>query len=97
MRDAVAFVIPHPYVDALACFRQPIAALADGGWHVDLYTRLSPLHPLPFFGRPNVHVKPFEMTRAGAVGLVSALAMRRPKYRWLVTVPAFRWAASRMS
>src|SRR5262245_20291094 len=34
----VAFVIPHPYVDALACFREPIRLLADEGWEIDLYT-----------------------------------------------------------
>ena len=27
----VAFVIEHPYIDALACFREPIKALAALG------------------------------------------------------------------
>jgi hypothetical protein len=83
----VAFLIPHPYVDALACFREPIALLADQGWQVDLYTTLSPQHPTPFFGRDRVRLLPFEMTRAGTVGLIRRLALRRPRYRWIVTVP----------
>ena len=55
---AVAFVIPHPYVDALACFREPIRLLADEGWEIDLYTSFSPVHPAPFFGRENVSARP---------------------------------------
>jgi len=86
VREA-AFVIPHPYVDALACFREPIALLADEGWHVDLYTTLSPMHPAPFFGRENVRLIPLEMSRPGVVTLIRQLTRRRPKYRWIVTVP----------
>lgn len=83
----VAFVIPHPYVDALACFREPIKALADEGWHVDLYTLLTPIHPVPFFGRDNVRLIPTDMSRRGTLSLVRALVTHRPKYRWIVTVP----------
>lgn len=82
-----AFLIPHPYVDALACFREPIRLLAEEGWAVDLYTAVSPLHPAPFFGRANVRLIPVVMSRAGAVDLVRRLVCHRPKYRWLVTVP----------
>jgi hypothetical protein len=83
----IAFVIPHPYVDALACFREPIKLLASQGWRVDLYTTLSPIHPAPFFATENVRLVPFEMSRGGAIGLVRALVGQRPKYRWLLTVP----------
>lgn len=87
-RRDIAFVIPHPYVDAVACFREPIEHLADEGWHVDLYTTLSPDNPPPFFGRESVRVLLIDMmTRAGAVRLVGALVTHRPKYRWIVTVP----------
>ncbi len=83
----VAFVIPHPYVDALACFREPIKLLADEGWQVDLYTMLSPLHPAPFFACDAVRLVPLEMTPAGVVTLFRQLTLRRPKYTWIVTVP----------
>jgi hypothetical protein len=86
-QKAVAFVIPHPYVDALACFREPIRVLADEGWQVDLYTALSPIHPAPFFGRENVRLIPVVMSRSGAVDLVTRLVVRRPRYRAIVTVP----------
>ena len=82
-----AFVIPHPYVDALACFREPIKRLAKEGWEVDLYTTLSPVHPPPAFNRQNVRLRPIEMTRSGALRLVAQLVSRRPKYDWLFTVP----------
>jgi hypothetical protein len=45
------------------------------------------VHPAPFFGRENVRLIPMTVTRAGAIELVARLATRRPKYRWLVTVP----------
>jgi hypothetical protein len=83
----IAFVIPHPYVDAIACFREPMRLLADEGWQVDLYTRFTSMHRLPFFGRENVRLMPLEVSRRGVAGLVRALAMHRPKYRWIVTVP----------
>jgi hypothetical protein len=84
---SAAFVIPHPYVDALACFREPIKQLADEGWRIDLYTTLSPVHPVPFFGRDSVRVIPLEMSRLGAIDLVRRLATARPRYRYIVTVP----------
>ena len=77
-----AFVIPHPYVDALACFREPIRLLAEEGWEVDLYTAFSPFHPAPFFGRENVRLIPVVISRSGAVDLVRRLVCHRPKYRW---------------
>jgi hypothetical protein len=83
----IAFVIPHPYVDALACFREPIKRLAGEGWRVDLYTALSPIHPAPFFASENVQLLPIDTSRVGAVRLVRALVTHRPKYRCLVTVP----------
>jgi hypothetical protein len=82
-----AFVIPHPYVDALACFREPIKRLADQGWQVDLFTTLSPMHPAPAFNRENVRLVPIEVTRLGAARLVAALVRNRPKYDWLFAVP----------
>lgn len=84
---SAAFVIPHPYVDALACFREPMLRLAAEGWHVDLYTTLSPVHPAPAFGVENIALVPITMTKAGAVGLIARLAARRPKYDWLFAVP----------
>jgi hypothetical protein len=83
----VAFVIPHPYVDALACFREPIRLLAEEGWDVDLYTGFSTIHPAPFFGRDNVRLIPVVMSRGGAIDLVRRLVCRRPKYRVIVTIP----------
>jgi len=82
-----AFVVPHPYVDALACFREPIKRLADEGWQVDLFTTLSPQHPAPAFNRENVRLVPIEMTRIGVVRLVAQLVWNRPKYDWLFAVP----------
>lgn len=61
--------------------------LAEEGWEVDLYTGLSPIHPAPFFGRENVRLIPVVVSRTGAIDLVRRLVCRRPKYRWLVTVP----------
>ncbi|MCC7417766.1 MAG: hypothetical protein IT176_11565 [Acidobacteria bacterium] len=84
---AAAFVIPHPYVDALACFREPIKAMADAGWRIDLYTLVTPSHPAPFFGRARVRLIPLEMTRTGTLRLLSQLIARRPRYRWIVSVP----------
>ena len=86
-RRAAAFVISHPYVDALACFREPILRLAEEGWDVDLYTSLSSLHPPPAFGVENVTLVPLTMSKAGAAGLIARLAARRPRYDWLFTVP----------
>lgn len=83
----VAFVIPHPYIDALPCFREPIARLARDGWSVDVYTRLSPNHPAPWFDAENVRLIPCEVTRSGAVALVGRLALRRPRYDWIFAVP----------
>lgn len=82
-----AFVIPPPYVDALACFRETIKFLADQGWHIDLYTSLSPLHPTPNFGRENVRLVPIELTKTGAARLVASLVARSSGYRWLFAVP----------
>lgn len=98
---SAAFVIPHPYVDALACFREPIRYLACAGWQIDLYTALSPMHPVPFFGHEGIRIVPLSITRAGAIDLVRRLILRRPKYDYLVTVPQwglhYSAVASRLS
>jgi hypothetical protein len=86
----VAFVIPHPYVDALACFRAPIEWLSARGWRVDLYTTLSAEHPAPFFGRDEVTLVPIRQSRRGVVELLTRLVTARPRYRAIVTVP--QWA-----
>jgi hypothetical protein len=86
----VAFVVPHPYVDALACFRAPILWLSDRGWHVDLYTTLSAEHPAPFFDRDTVTLVPIRQSRRGVVDLLTRLVTARPGYRAIVTVP--QWA-----
>ena len=83
----VAFVIHHAYVDALACFREPIKALADDGWNVDLYTTLSSFHAVPNFHRENVRLLPIEVSRAGVVCLMVRLVTHRPKYSWIFSVP----------
>ena len=83
----VAFVIPHPYVDALACFREPIKRLADDGWQVDLFTALSPQHMAPSFNRDAVRLVPIELTRRGATRLMARLVLHRPKYDWIFAVP----------
>jgi hypothetical protein len=84
---AAAFVISHPYVDALACFREPIARLAREGWQVDLYTSLSQWHPAPVFASDRVRLIPIEMSKTGAAALVSRLVIRRPRYAWILAVP----------
>jgi hypothetical protein len=86
-RRHAAFVIPHPYVDALACFREPIRYLAGEGWDIDLYTTLSPLHPAPFFGRENIRTVPLRISRPGALDLLRRLTLRQPPYDYIVTVP----------
>lgn len=85
-----AFVIPHPYVDAIACFREPIKRLADEGWRIDLFTMLSPQHPAPSFNRENVRLVPIEMTRSGLLGFMARIVWHRPKYDWIFAVP--QWA-----
>lgn len=82
-----AFVIPHPYVDAIACFREPIKRLAADGWQVDLYTTLSPIHPPPVFTTENVHLVPVEVSRSGVLRLIAQLAWHRPRYDWIFAVP----------
>ena len=82
-----AFVVSHPYVDALACFREPIRALADAGWHVDLYTTISSLHGAPVFAHDRIRVVPIEMTPAGTLQMISRLVTHRPRYRWLFAPP----------
>lgn len=82
-----AFVIPHPYVDSLACFREPIRAMAQAGWRIDLFTVPSSIHPPPVFGTENVRVRPLELTRGGTARLIAALVAHRPRYQWIVAVP----------
>jgi hypothetical protein len=82
-----AFVIPHPYVDSLACFREPIRAMAQAGWRIDLFTVSSSIHPPPIFDTENVRVRPLERTRSGTLGLIASLVTHRPAYRWIFAVP----------
>src|SRR5690349_8865209 len=86
----VAFVVPHPYVDALACFRAPRLWLSERGWRVDLYPTLSAEHPAPFFDRDTVTLVPIQQSRRGVIGLLRRLATASPAYRAIVTVP--QWA-----
>ena len=69
----VAFVIEHAYVDALACFREPIKAFAARGAHVDVYTRLTTSHPVPTFSNPRIRVIPLDVSYGGAIRLVARL------------------------
>jgi len=96
-RRRAAFIIPHPYVDALACFREPIKRLADEGWQVDLFTTLSPRHPAPAFNRENVRLVPITVTKIGAARLVGQLMWNRPKYDWLFAVPQWSLHYSNMA
>ncbi len=90
----VAFVIEHAYVDALACFREPIKALAARGAHVDVYTRLTPTHPAPVFASPRVRVIPVDITYSGAAALAARLATHRPRYAVVLAAPQWglHWA-----
>lgn len=83
----VAFVVPHPYLDSLACFREPIKWLADQGWIVHVYMRVEPTHPAPSFHRADVRVIPIHYGRAGLVSLLARLVRHRPRYRAIFTVP----------
>jgi hypothetical protein len=84
----LAFVIEHAYVDALACFREPIKHFARLGYQVDVYTRLTPSHPPPSFADANIRLIPIDVTYAGTLRLVAQLATRR--YAVIFTVP--RWS-----
>jgi hypothetical protein len=84
---SIAFVVSHPYVDAVACFREPIRALADAGWQVDLYTRVSPKHGAPVFPHPRVRLVPIDVTVPSTVAMVAALVRQRPPYQWIVAPP----------
>jgi len=90
----VAFVIEHAYVDALACFREPIKAFAALGARVDVYTRLTPWHPAPTFVDPNVRVIPLEVSYIGAARLAAQLVAHRPRYAVVFAAPQWglRWA-----
>ena len=81
----VAFVVEHPYIDALACFREAIKLLADSGWRVDVYTRLTSQHQAPSFERDLVRLIPITVTPRGAIELVASLGIRR--YDAIFTVP----------
>jgi glycosyl transferase family 4 len=83
-----AFVVPHPYVDALACFREPVKRLAAENWQVDLFTTLSPVHPAPAFASPRVNIVAIAMTKTGAARLVARLIAGG--YDWIFAVP--QWA-----
>jgi hypothetical protein len=83
----VAFVIEHAYVDALACFREAIKAFAAHGYHVDVYTQLSPWHPSPTFVDPMIRLIPLSITYGGTARLMLQLVTRRPRYTAVFTVP----------
>ena len=83
----VAFVIEHAYVDALACFREPIKAFAARGYGVDVYLRLSPWHPMPIFMSPRIRLIPLEVSYAGSLKLIAHLIARRPRYAVVFAVP----------
>lgn len=93
----VAFVVSHAYVDALACFREPIKHLADRGWRVDLYTMLAPSHAAPNFQRTNVRLYPVAQTRFGSLKLFLQLLTRRPRYRAIFTVPQWSLHITRLA
>jgi hypothetical protein len=82
---AVAFVIEHAYVDALACFREPIKYFAARGFEVDVYLRMTPFHPVPNFNDPLVRLIPIDVSKAGAARLVARLV--RSRYAVIMTVP----------
>lgn len=86
-RRSVAFVIEHAYVDALACFREPIRALADAGWEVDVLFGMSRTHPVPSFQHPRIQLIPIDRSRAGAVALTARLVARGRSYDAIFTVP----------
>ncbi len=81
-----AFVIPHPYVDALhVCERSGSSPRKAGR---STFTRPSrPFIRRRFSIARTYRLIPVVMSRAGAVDLVRRLVCHRPKYRWLVTVP----------
>lgn len=93
----VAFVVSHAYVDALACFREPIKHLADRGWNVDLYTMIVPSHSAPSFQRSNVRLYPVTQTRSGSLELFFQLLTRRPRYRAIFTVPQWSLRIARLA
>ena len=93
----VAFVVSHSYVDALACFREPIKYLADRGWGVDLYTVLASSHAAPNFQRSNVQLRPVTQTRLGWMRLLLQLLFRRPRYRAIFTVPQWSLRVARLA
>jgi hypothetical protein len=90
----IAFVIEHAYVDALACFREPIKALAARGARIDLYTRLTATHPPPVFSNPNIRVIPLDVSYGGAARLAARLAGHRPRYAVVLAAPQWglHWA-----
>ena len=97
----VAFVIEHAYVDALACFREPIKELAARGYGVDVYLRISAWHPVPTFTNRHIRLIALDVTRAGTATLFAQLIARRPRYAMIFTVPqwSLHWSsvASRLT
>lgn len=83
----VAFVIEHPYIDALACFREPIRALAARGYGVDVYLRFTAWHPVPTFTDRRIRFIPIDVTHLGCTALLTQLITRRPRYAVIFTVP----------
>jgi len=96
MSRSIAFVIEHAYVDALACFREPIRYFAARGDRVDVYLRLTASHPVPFFADPHVRLIPLDVTPAGAARLVRRLVAHTPRYAIIFTVPqwSLHWSVT---
>jgi hypothetical protein len=93
---SIAFVIEHAYVDALACFREPIKWFAARGDRVDVFMRMTPFHPVPTFVDPGVRLIPLEVTVRGAARLVAQLVAHRPRYDIIFTCPQWSlyWATT---
>jgi hypothetical protein len=98
---SIAFVIEHAYVDALACFREPIKWFAARGDQVDVYLRFTTTHPVPNFLDPRIRLIPLDVTVGGAARLVQQLVTHRPRYAVIFTVPqwSLHWSsvAARMT
>ena len=92
----MAFVVEHAYVDALACFREPIKAFAARGAHVDVYTRLTATHPGTRVTEPRVRVIPVDVSYRGrGAARRPGWSTHRPRYSVVLAAPQWglHWAA----
>ena len=71
----------------MACFREPIAAMAARGWGVDVYTSYQAFHPIPYFDNPSIRLFFFGSTCFDYLKLVKKIIFRKPRYDWIVAVP----------